>query len=92
MILVSENPVFIDFSPIPIGTEVSIIEAKYVKFNPCTFAEEVLECHEDHFRTGTLLAKRYEYRVLLSNDEVVKIFREAPREYFFRKKEILRQI
>ena len=91
MIFVSEKPIFaIDFSPIPIGSTVYIIEKQYVKFNTCTFGEEVMERDEDRFKKGTLLAcaDDEKYTVLLANNNEMITFRESLREYFFRKKEI----
>lgn len=89
MIQVSEKPIFGDYyNLIPIGSEVSIIQACYVRFNTRTFKEEVLESDEVHFKVGTLISSEDQmYRVRLhQNYEEIVTFVESPRNYYFRKK------
>ena len=86
MIFVSEKPIFDNYRPIPIGSDVSIIETKYVRFNPNTFKEEVLECDEDHFRKCTLVANEGDrFTVKIHNNKEIISFRDSPREFFFRR-------
>jgi hypothetical protein len=93
MIFVSETPIYNDWEPIQIGASVSIIEAKYVKFNPVTFREEVLDSDVRHFREGTLLSKevisfaKY-YCVKLQCSHEIISFQEEPRKYFFKKEDV----
>ena len=96
MIYVSEKPIFDDFRPIPIGGVVSIIEKKYVTFNPVTFREEVLECEEPRFKHGTLIYKtedlfRITYGIQIHIDNAIITFEESPRKYFFKKNNINKQ-
>lgn len=86
MIMVSEKPVFANYLPIPIGSDVYIIDTQYVKFNPITFGEEVQDIDEVHFLTGILVSKNdgtYTVRIH-ANEEIIR-FNECPREFFFRK-------
>jgi hypothetical protein len=68
MIKVSEKPVYMSprykIYPYPIGGNVSIIEKKYVKFNPRTMASEVDEKDIDNFLDGILVNKEIKH----SND------------------------
>ena len=93
MIHVSEKPTYGDWEPIQIGESVSIIDAKYVAFNPATFKEEVLESDAIHFRNGTLLSKEtisytMYYCVKLHSSHEIISFQEEPRKYFFKQEKM----
>lgn len=81
--MVSEKPIDNNYRVIPIGSVVYIIETQYVKFNPITFKEEVLESNSDKFLSGILLENRGDsYTVQIGAYDIH--FRESPRSYFFR--------
>ena len=79
--MVSEKPIDYNYHPIPIGSVVYIIETQYVKFNPITFGEEVLESDSDKFLSGVLLENRGDsYTVQIGAYDIR--FRESPRKFF----------
>ena len=91
-IIVSEKPVYTDWTPIEVGSAVSIIEAKYVTFNTETLREEVEESDGRHFHNGILLSKEIIsarfifYSVKMDDSHEIISFQESPRKYYFIKK------
>ena len=82
-----KKPIDNNYRVIPIGSIVYIIETQYVKFNPITFGEEVLESNSDKFLSGIVLENKGDsYTVQIGAYDIR--FRESPRTYFFRKHKI----